>query len=526
MHICVETIVEENKMSEKQQLTDETRSRLTDLFGEDYIFQDIHDDEKARLYISNQKITFDDVQACILQQLPLIAHAKKNDDIVNKLQFNDLLDRVDAIHLNLRKLATVDKPYIIKLTRAIHNDSCIITEEDGSVRIDINCCNVAKRYDNGVIRINTGLILEMPRLIRVHGKMQIQQPFVIIPRVISKRGSFVQTVFARDPEDTGLLAICGITGGNEDVLDLSVYLDAYLTFVPDQQIQLINIEQKQTNIFKPKDMSSDRLVKNLHVKTRYETGQKDDDRGKYAFETYDATKKPTITYEKQKLLIQAIDGRAIFFASRKREWKNADLLTLPGYLSETDVILPDVAKGSMYEANTHCLVFLKNKIPLTYTMEKEIQNGTNKGLYKISKEYKILNGAFCDILNYSILSKRCKQIVTCLKNLRSGCKACSNICAKNANFDKNQLLLIFDHHKSIFDKDPKLREMMCWNEKQIFATKPHASCCYSAMLYRGLLAIVTAFMPDKFTEDGTTTIATKRAAAEEEVVVIKKPCLM
>lgn len=335
------------------------------------------------------------------------------------------------------------------------------------------------------VRVNTGYIVNLPRIAyerRVeNGKVVTssrptkQQDFVVVPIVMSNADcKIVPCVTARDPDDTGLFTV-NVTVVSGKLRSLRVLFNAYLV---EQSTDFVELTEPEPNVevFKMKDTWEGRLVKNLKVKTHFDSGRVDEAARSVTFATYNSIVSPPVTYARQRLTIR---GQTALFVSRKREWCNPDVATMAGLFDGEDPsrsVLPQIVKlgQAAPPKNTHCLVFVSAKATL-YS-----DNG------KPSTLFKILNGAFNDHPAYPDLSKNVRQFIAGVRGLCTGYDAARQLAKRNPELDLGKLMRLYDYHRCLVDSGAELKQKSEMTDEEMHRSKPAARSPYSVHVLRSL----------------------------------------
>ncbi|AQN78589.1 ACH96175.1 GrBNV gp23-like protein [Kallithea virus] len=488
-------------MADKKIFNEETKSRLVDLYSND--FEKIVK-QNASVNLYNNDVTYLKIQRSMAHQPDV--------EICNKSCLLDL----DNFDFNAMNRAAACLNLVPKSNETVVIEMCLVEKKPNVRFLHSNPSDVGKKnrllpprfvidldgFDikpNQGVRVNTGYIVKIPQIAMgksiknneiVNTKMMPQLDVVIIPQIVSKHAGIIPTLYGRDAEDTGLLTINFTTTKDfNPKTSLQVVLNAYHCIRPINSANLINQENKTAVLFKPKDSRSGRWVKNPKIKFCADRFDLKTCPGSLLLDTYDHTKKPIEMYPDQKIKIANI---ITLFTSRKREWFNPKLVTFAGIYNPNDGSKNShsglIAGRSEIINNTHGVVFIKSKITAISVV------GT------FSEDCRIVNGSFSNLKNYDDIVKRTRQITAALKGLSVGAKACRQIIVKNPDIKIEDLLRVYDYHRSINAEDPQLNEKLKMSDEKLFDSRPSTQNAYSANIYKCLKILAYNFCASDFNE--------------------------
>lgn len=337
---------------------------------------------------------------------------------------------------------------------------------------------------NESVMINTGYVVRTPQATQTRViekdrivkdvKSIVKQPnYVIIPLISSSTAHLIPSIYVRDSDDTGLLTVnFTLVSGNPG--KVQVVFNAYLVDRMLDGVQLVDPEPN-ASLFKPKDGLSGRYVKNPKIKIRFNEMSREAD-GSYSFPTFNPLVKPSVTYDKQRVVSRS--ACPIFLCSRRREWYNPDLLTLSGLLVNSEkYIAPKVLLADDISKNTHCMVALKNRVTL-------ISDAATANLVSL----KLLNGAFIHLPNYADLSSDYHRLVFTLQALASGYSRCQAI-SKRLDVPLSKVLRVFDYHRTV--NEATIRDYLELDDASLFASRVGAASAYSVVIDKTLNNLAT-----------------------------------
>lgn len=511
-------------MSARKEFGVETMSRIDELYGASI---DNVINKNASLNLYGQQISFSDLQNGMKKQPFMSTMPKSNLLEINEMDKDAFKKTKKCIERVPKSVETVvmeivkvqDFPnvkYYPAEARLVDGKICYM-----SPRFNIDLSDQIIKPHEGV-RINTGYSIRIPsitmgRTIKestfAETKVGRQLDYVIVPMIWSKTQNVIQAVYARDPEDSGLLTINFTTTKETNFKEkLQVVLFAFSTTRPLMEANIINGLAGSPDLFKPKDSRTGRLVKNPKIKFHADSFDVTTKPGSVILKTFDNNSTPIVTHEKQKI---KIDNIITLFTSRKREWCNPNLVTVAGIFNPTQSknnIAPIVVKGSEVTNNTHCMVFLKNKVTL-FDVSSEMD-----------EDVRLINGAFSNLENYDNIIRKLRQLVTALFGLSVGAEICRKISTNNEKLDERRLLRLYDYHRSINENDRRLVEKSNYNDEQMFDERPSMSNAYSVNLYKAFKYLAYVFTPERFTTEqleelslSSSTAANTNRIAENEI---------
>lgn len=476
----------------RKEYGEDSRSRVDELFES----TDDMVNRKMSLTIYGEKFTFDQLQAAMLDQPPFI----KTKEVSSRIDLTSITKQdVDSIRNSMEQMIPrTNDPCLIQCVRVKEFKEVVFFDSEmkgGKLfppRMSIDVGTVAA---NSSVRINTGYVFKIPSKVEMldvkDGKIvktgyQKQPSFVIIPHIICEHDGFIPTIYARDPEDTGLFTV-NFTTLSGAVGKLRVVFKAYRVVSARNQVSIVDSEQSTSTVFKPKDQNVGRLVNNPKPKIVYESMRYEKDGNKVLFKTYDSTQKTLKVFQKQQLCIERL---TTLIVSRKREWNDSKLVTLSGMFvpsGSTNYIAPKVAKGSEYNTNTHCLTFVDCRLNLFSTRVTE------------RNDVKVVNGAFCDTDSYADVSKAIRKIISSLNGLSVGVAHCKNIASRHPDLPLDRLIRLMDYHKSVLESDDQLKDKCFKSDKGMYDSKPSHPEAYSVSLYRAFRTLVSVYFASRFT---------------------------
>ncbi|AUQ43957.1 putative gp22-like protein [Esparto virus] len=488
-------------MSDKKVFSDDTKSRLEDLYAYDC---DAIINQHASIELFNQKISYFDIQNSMKRQ-PFVETCNKSHmlelDDFDFAAMDKVLKNINAIPKG-KETAVIEMCMAEKLPNVKFFNAEMLkinnTKKYAAPRFIIDLTNEDIKPNQGV-RINTGYMVKIPQIIM--GKTLVnneiknttvspQLNIVVVPQIVSKHEGLIPTIYGRDSDDTGLLTINFTTTSKfNSKTKLQVVLNAYSCLRPITSANIINSENTTVELFKAKDNRSGRWVKNPKIKYFANEFDLKSSPGSVMLKTFDNTKIPITTYANQKIQIKDI---TTLFTSRKREWLNPNVVTVAGvynHLEPKYTSAAIIADGSDIRNNTHGIVFIKNKIIL-FSIDG-----------KFNEDCRIVNGAFSNIKNYADIVKKTRQITASLKGLSVGAITCRKIAKENSKYKFEDLIRVYDYHRSINLKDPKLDEKIMSDEKKLFLERPSTFNLYSCNIYKCLKSLAFNFCAERFTDE-------------------------
>lgn len=475
---------------------EDSRSRVDDLFEST---DDIMN-RKPSLSIYGEKFTFDQLQSAMFEQSPFIMTKEVSSCInLNSITKSDIVLFENTLE---QIIPRANEPCLIqwfcakKFEEVAFFDSAVKNNKLLPPRMVID---VGQVPPNSSVRINTGYIFKIPSKVEMldtkDGRIvptgyKKQWPFVILPQIVCEHEGFIPTVYARDPEDTGMFTI-NFTTQSGMVGKLRVVLKAFRVVSARDKVRVTESEQHNSAVFKPKDQNVGRLVYNPKPKIVFESMRCEKDDNRVFFKTYDSTQKIKRVFEKQQVCIENLNTLIV---SRKREWHDSGLVTLSGVFvpsytkSGVNYLAPKVATGSEYNANTHCLCFVDCRLNL---FSARVSN---------CSDVKIINGAFCDTDSYGDVSKAVRKIILSMNGLSVGVRHCTNIVSRHPDLPLDRLILLLDYHKTVLECDDQLKEKCLKSDEAMYNSKPSHAEAYSVTLYRSFRFLVAVYFASRFTD--------------------------
>lgn len=474
----------------RKEYCEDSRSRVDELFEstDDIV------NRKMSLTIYGEKFTFDELQAAMLYRPPFI----KTKEVSSRVDLTSITKNdVDAVRNALEQtIPRTNEPCLMqwvcakKFKEVAFFDSEMKSGKLFPPRMSIDVGTVAP---NSSVRVNTGYVLKMPSKVEMldvkDGKIvktgyRKQPSFVVVPHIVCEHDGFIPTVYARDPEDTGLFTV-NFTTTSGVVGKLRVVFKAYRVVSARNQVSIVDSEQSASTVFKPKDQNVGRLVNNPKPKIVYESMRYEEVGNRVLFKTYDSTQKTLRVFPKQQLCVERL---TTLIVSRKREWDNDKLVTLSGvFVPGADCcVAPKVAKGSEYNANTHCLAFVDCRLNLFSARVTE------------RSDVKVVNGAFCDTDAYADVSKAIRKIISALNGLGVGVAHCKNIASRRTDLPLDRLIRLMDYHKTVLESDDQLKDKCFKSDKDMYDSKPSHAEAYSVDLYRAFRTLVSVYFASRF----------------------------
>lgn len=342
------------------------------------------------------------------------------------------------------------------------------------------------------LSLNTGYTIKMPTntnarsveggSIKILSNTVRQNSAVIIPKVTVNSGcTVIPSIYARDSEDTGFYTV-NLVLVEGHLKKVVVSLVAYGVAPIGNTFTLENPEPNVA-IFKPKDMRSDRSVKNPRVKVAFDTAEIDGKSIKLS--TFDGTKSPPTIFPQQRL---SVKGETVLFTTRKREWLNPKLVTLSGVYNATnpkDSVLPIVVGTEMSMKNTHCVVVINSRCALFSTKGDE------------NARYRFLNGSFHHIPDYERIVQALRSILSITESVRLMALQQQSI---ETTSESKQRMLVFDYNRGFVFNKEQLDKMMKMSEKELYdyKTGDKQNKPYSVTLRNQMNLLASVYFPDKF----------------------------
>lgn len=373
---------------------------------------------------------------------------------------------------------------------------------------------------NHGVRINTGLIVTIPGSCMgrdvVDGKLTVtnkrvaQDPFVIIPQVTcvgddkDPNTTIIPSMYVRDADDTGLLTINFTTRKSyANNLVLQVVLVAYSVDKPLERVVLDKPidNMKNTSLFKTKDNSNGRAVKNPKVK--FLTNDFEMSGRQLQMATFDHKTMPVVAHAEQKVQFKNI---TTVFSSRKREWHDPRLVTITGIFNPKNKVYAKahVVDGSMFQHNTHCLTFVSGRLLMFSQRSSEVALNS-----------RIINGSFSDVANYALVNKRLRECVDAMQNLYSGVLSCKGVFAEiqaklaanpddaaYQNITMDKLVTMYDYDRVMLKLSTSLLDRIHTSDENIFTTRTNQyNSPYSVVVKTSISMLAYAFLPHLFSPE-------------------------
>lgn len=324
--------------------------------------------------------------------------------------------------------------------------------------------------------------------------------FVIVPQIYCAN-HIVPTISARDPEDTGVFTL-NFTSSTGVVGTVHVVLKAYSVVIALNAVYLVDKEQASDTVFKAKDQKFGQLVHNPKTKVNFESMRRAEDGARTVFNTYDAAQKKE--FAKQQL---CIDNVCTLMVSRKRERNNKELVSLAGLISThpfgdvpNNFLVSKVAKGSVFNSNTHCFAFVDSQLRMFST--------------RVSKwsDAKLINGAFCDTAAYKEVAKTIRKVVTLQESMALCMSRCKKIVALHSDLPVDRLIRLMDYIKGQGDHSEDYEELsrLCaMSDRDLVECRRYVCTeTFSATLYRAFRALVSVYFASRFTADQLEVLRT------------------
>lgn len=476
----------------KKEFSNETCSRINDLYAS---IDDVQQ-KNAALNVYDQKITFANIQEAIKQRLPFIATANKNclldiDNCPEQRVLNNVVPKSSETAI-MEIIKVQDFPQVSYYPAEVKLINGKIRYLAPRFTIDLSQADI--KPHQGVC-VNTGYSIHIPAVTMgrsveganiVNTKFGRQLDYVIVPQLFSKNQGIIQAIYGRDPEDSGLVTFNFTTKSTVNLKEkLQVILWAYSTTRPITEVTVVDADKNAPDLFKSKDSRTGRFVKNPKIKIHANSFDVKSVPGSLLLKTFDNKSTPIITHPTQKV---KIDGVITMFTSRKREWFNPNLVTSAGIFNPVrpnDTCEAVVIKGSEFSNNTHCLMFVKNKITLLDVVGK------------LNSDVRLLNGSFSNYPNYTNIIQKLRHVIASLYGLSVGAVTCRGIAKTKPECNVDALMRLYDYHRNIDGDDPNLAERCTYTDAQMFNERP--SNAYSVNLYNAFKSLVKEFCADKFT---------------------------
>lgn len=504
-------------------------SGLKKIFGDanesciDKLYESVDDvaAKKVVMKLPEQKsVSFDEVQQAIKKLMAPI-------DTVNKSCLVNI-DEIDLAEVDkrVRTIVNIKKDVQTAVIEAIKvNDydnvkyyPAELVQKDGKPavyrppRFVINLESQDIQPHQGV-RINTGYVFRIPTYCMgktiqnnkiVDTSISKQINYVVVPIICSKNHGIIPTIYARDPNDTGMLTINFTTTAKFDKKSvLQVILMAYSVSNPNLGVNLINPVDGSPGLFKNKDSAVGRYVRNPKVKFYAAKMEVSDGGRAVEFPTFDNNVKPVKEFEKQRLRISDMNALIV---SRKREWFSENLVSVAGLFMANDMhYTPIIADGSDIANNTHCLVFINKRITLF-----DVPGTMNDDIL-------LLNGAFSNNVSYKMTIAKLRAMANAMHGLSVGVETCKDVVAKNPDIKLENLLKLYDYNRGIKSNDPKLLEKTLTSERQMFEERTTCKIPYSAEMHKAMMYLAKILFNERLCENEKVVVAEKIDDDDDEL---------
>lgn len=492
-------------MSSKKEFNDTNRSYLSEIYTD---IQAIVD-KKPCIQLFDQTFSAADIEGAIREQ-PVIAAVAKNAI----LDVDAMPDATNAFKGAIKQIPKIVETVVmesicVQSLPGIEFFGSEMKTVKGKARlmpprmiIDLTKYADEIKPFHGV-RINTGYIFRLPTMCMgatlqnesvVNTTMQKQIEVIIVPTILSQHDGIIQSIYARDPDDTGLMTINFTTTSNFDFgkmknKTMQIVFDAYKTIQPMNMVNVVDMKDGQARVstdigvFKTKDSKSGRLVKNPKIK--------------YVANEFDLTTVPKSlllgTHDTSSPMSRIkIDNVITFFSSRKREWCNPDVVSFagiynPSFVSENGCASPVLADGSKSLHNTHCMTFVTGKVVL-FSRAGNIKSGEN---------VRYINGSFYNLGEYDSINKSCRQMAECITKMSQGARLAMRL--MNEKHDAMELMKIYDYHRTL--NAEKLDELLTKTDIELFNSRPMDVGTCTSVILKSMKNLVYIFCSKKFTTD-------------------------
>lgn len=432
--------------------------RLCDLYGSGDPTNILATSPSIRL--ADRKITSLDINESFVKILPEFAITDKTWI----LERNDLLTRdFNFIVTGVPNCNSKMPPIEAEFTRVIAHDHVKFFNHDVARKlVPRMLINVQNReiLPGRCVFINTGYT------IRTSSSVAEQSDYILVPNIVckdvdGKNCKIIPNIHARDVDDCGLFTV-SFTLLEGVPAKIQVVFNCYIVGkIADNCVEL-HAREPNNEIFKPKDMREGRATKNLKIKTHFESMRRD---GDYVeFKTYNHLVSPPITWPKQTLRIHK---KFAIITSRRREWSQADLITVSGVCVDTQhdrapiVITRDNETPSK---NTHCVTIVESKATL-HSRIVDVNNYLGLSL---------INGAFNSCLgdDFAKIQKRLKTMNEHASKLNTHRRIIARMCGEKdvASIKTRNLWNVYDVSQSLDAiplDDPRLAAALM-TEEEIF----------------------------------------------------------
>lgn len=402
--------------------------RLTELYGDKY------DRLKPTIFLGEKAITSVDINEAFIKTLPEFQTIDKKwildkPNILNE-DFNFSITGVPNCGEKI-------KPINAEFIRVIPYEHVKFYNHDTARKlVPRMLINVQNRdIDAGhCVFINTGYAIKF-----TSSSINNQREFILIPNIVCKDANnknckIIPNIYARDEDDCGLFTV-SFTLLEGVPSKIQIVFNCYLVGkIVDNCVEL-HEREPNNDVFKPKDMKTGRTTKNLKIKTHFYSMTRSNNNDYVEFQTYNHLVSPPITWSKQKLRIH----KTAVITSRRREWLQADLLTLSGVcVDATNDRVPKVftrEDNHIPNKNTHCVTIIESKA-IFHSKNSGVNdyrglsliNGAfiniNDNYVKIQKHIKIMNSIIDKFFVYkTIISSMCSGLTH--ETFGSNVKACN-----------------------------------------------------------------------------------------------------
>lgn len=478
--------------------SDMTKSKLSELY-ETYESIETCNPSIQVSAANNRRVSFVEIRQAIIDSMEYCREQTKHIDVEQSISGLDA-DNVSKLLINLPRnkddYCTVNA-IKIKSFSGVHFTPAQLVQpakKTAAPKMVPPCfrMEVPKCQPNTVQCLNTGYIFDITQRKIKHDvvgtqivadpKCTLPQPsVVIIPQIRSKNPGFIPSIQARDAADTGPLTVT-VYNRTGEAGTLAVYLYAYTVVLPAGLLVYVDNESAESNVLKPKDLKPGRHVYNLSSKSLFSEAIIDPkDNKMLTVRCFDGTKAGHDAVLDKKI---QFNNLKTFFSSRKREWCNPDLFTMAGvFLPGSQSALPKVAAASKFNLNTHCCVFVENRITM-YAVAGELNNS-----------HLTMNGSLFNMPQYKELKKALTTSVRDINVLRMGAHRCRTKFDKK--YEKEALMRIFDYHHSIAPNDKALDKYYANrdDEEALFKdSKIDIKSSLSANVFRRLKMLYRAFI--------------------------------
>lgn len=426
---------------------------------------------------------------------------------------------------------------------------------------------------NTKMTINTGCSFRIPKRVAVwlfnpkdstkislKNNDESSNNYILVPQFVieTQDADILPSITAKDPVDTGFICI-SIINRTGNPCTLSVYfiglevctnlLEVRIDDAPiDAEQKKLRVPFNDSQVFKNRDFSDGRWIKNLKIKFDANSGEIINNGLGVQFNVLDTKQdEPRLTDK-----VVKFNNQITLFTSRKREHCNSDIYTFPGiFIPKNDdkdkpntltnskknkkhknlSILPKVFCDKKYLANnTHCVSFIKSRVyvfdyaveplPSFYNLKRQKALGRAKdGLTPIEKliTFCPLNGSFFSLFKYREASKRFKELLKILNTLNTSAAHIQiKIPALVQHHGLFKLLRILDYKTDVKDL-PQFSQLIDNDDKTLceLFNKVPLSVCIRKQFYNLMMIFIEKF-DDVYSQDEIEKIKLDRAASEVE----------